>query len=252
MPRQIGLAMATATRPTVTGNSFLDSLSLPARERIAPLLEPLTLRKGDGIDRQGERIARVVFPLRCVISTLTEFTDGNAVEVGFAGHEGMTGLPLAYGDAYCTNATLVQISGSALGIDAPAFAAHLHDDADLRRRARAYANYSYVACTQFAACNRLHPITERYARWLLMAHDRVGSSEFVLTQEYCAQILGVRRASVTLVAGEFAAARFIEYKRGHLTVLDRAGLETAACECYGRVNGELQRLMGYGARHVAL
>jgi hypothetical protein len=115
----------------------------------------------------------------------------------------------------------------------------------------AYAAYSFAASTQFAACNRLHPIEERYARWLLMAADRVGDTGIKLTREYSAQMLGVRRASVTIVASSMSKAGLIEYGRGRISVLDLSGLEALACECYGVVNAELLRLMGYSARQSA-
>ena len=144
--------------------------------------------------------------------------------------------------------TVVQIADSGYNMDAQRFLALVNEHAELRDRALAYAEYSFSASTQFAACNRLHPIEERYARWMLMADDRVGADEFALTQEYAAQMLGVRRAGVTVVAGTLSEAGLIAYTRGHVRVLDRPGLMEAACECYGVVNAELRRLMGYGAK----
>lgn len=137
-------------------------------------------------------------------------------------------------------------------MSADLFLRQLEIDADLRARVFAYAEYSFIAAAQFAACNRLHPIAERYARWLLMADDRVGMREFELTQEFSAQMLGVRRPGVTVVALELSNAGLISYRRGHISILDRQGLEEAACECYSVVNFELQRLMGYGARQTRI
>jgi hypothetical protein len=121
-------------------------------------------------------------------------------------------------------------------------------DAPLQERMLAYAAYSFSASTQFVACNRLHRIEERYARWLLMASDRVGDTAINLTQEYTAQMLGVRRASVTIVANAMSNSGLIEHHRGRVSILNLAGLEAQACECYGVVNAELVRLMGYGAK----
>ena len=239
----------TPSRPVVTGNSFLDSLSVPTQAALMALLALGPLKKGRVLAEPGMPIDQVHFPVRSVISTLTRMLDGGSVEVGLAGHEGMSALPLAFGSRTSVHVTVVQIGDSAYSMDAQRFLALVNEHADLRDRALAYAEYSFSASTQFAACNRLHPIEERYARWMLMADDRVGTDEFALTQEYAAQMLGVRRAGVTVVAGTLSEAGLIAYARGHVRVLDRPGLTDAACECYGVVNAELRRLMGYGARN---
>jgi CRP-like cAMP-binding protein len=188
--------------------------------------------------------------VRSVISTVTRMADGGGVEVGLAGHEGMSALSVVFGSRISPHVTITQIADSAYRLSADVFLQLFKNDAPLRERALAYAEYSFIAAAQFAACNRLHAIDQRYARWLLMADDRVGNGEFVLTQEFSAQMLGVRRPGVTIVAGEMSAAGLISYRRGHIAVLDKPGLEAAACECYGVVNAELRRLMGYGVRHV--
>lgn len=175
-------------------------------------------------------------------------TDGGAVEVGFSGHDGFSPLVMAFGSQTSPHTTIVQIPDSAYSISTRVFLQEMKADADLSERLRAYAEYSFIAATQFAACNRLHPVAERYARWVLMADDRVGGGEFNLTQDFAAQMLGVRRAGVTVVALEMSNAGLVSYRRSYLQVLDRAGLVDAACECYGVVNSELKRLMGYGAR----
>jgi CRP-like cAMP-binding protein len=183
-----------------------------------------------------------------VISTVALMRDGNAVEVGFAGHDGFSSIAVAFGSRTTPHTTVVQIAGKVLRMPADAFLRLTAADRDLHTRALAYGEYSFIAATQFAACNRLHPIEARYARWLLMADDRVGGDSFMLTQEYAAEMLGVRRASVTLVAGALSASGAISYRRGNIRVLDRSRLLDTACECYGAVNDELQRLMGYSVR----
>lgn len=250
MRRKIGRPVAKAPDPRAfTGNSFLDSLPASTRAKLLPLLTLGPLKKGHVLAQPGMPIDTVYFPVRSVISTLTRMMDGGAVEVGLAGHEGMSALPVAFGSRSSPHVTVVQISDSAYCMEAQPFVTMMKDDPDLRDRAFAYAEYSFSAATQFAACNRLHPIEERYARWMLMAGDRVGADDFALTQEYAAQMLGVRRAGVTVVAGIFNEAGLVAYTRGRVRVLDRAGLAEVACECYGVVNAELQRLMGYGARN---
>lgn len=238
---------SVANHRVATGNSFLDSLPEATRGRLVPLLELKRVKRGQELSRPDEPFVEVLFPIRSVISTVTLTADGAAVEVGLTGHEGLSPLPIAFGSLTSRHATMVQIPDSALSIDAKAFLAEFRSDLDLREHCSRYAEYSFSAATQFAACNGIHPVEERYARWLLMASDRVGATEFNLTQEYSAQMLGVRRATVTNIALALAKKGLITYKRGTVLVTDRAGLEDAACECYAAVNTDLQRLMGYGA-----
>lgn len=195
----------------------------------------------------GSAVTHVYFPLGSVISTVTLMGDGTGVEVGFAGREGFSPVAVAFGSRSLPHATVVQISGTARRMPAEAFLAETARDPELRRHVFAFAEYAFIAATQFAACNRLHSIEERYARWLLMANDRVGRDEFVLTQEFTAQMLGVRRASVTVVAGALSAAGLIAYKRSLIRVLDHDALEHLACECYRVINTELGRILGYGS-----
>jgi CRP-like cAMP-binding protein len=188
-----------------------------------------------------------------MISTLTQMADGTAVEVGIAGHEGMSALSLSFGNRTSPHTTIVQISqpdNASYSMPADAFLAAQSDDRELHERCKAFGEYSFIAATQFAACNRLHPVEERYARWLLMADDRVGGGEFMLTQDFTAEMLGVRRASVTVVAGMLSTAGLIAYRRGHLQVRDLEGLRNTACECYQALDDELQRLLGYQSRIV--
>jgi CRP-like cAMP-binding protein len=236
---------------TETGNLLLDSLPETTADRLLSKLVRGQLSKGTVLSRTRGVVEVVYFPVRCVISTISQMAGGEAVEVGLAGPEGMSPISIAYGSNVSAHTTVVQIADSAYSMDAGDFLAEMQRDPALRDRMLAYAEYSFGAASQFAACNRLHPIVERYARWLLMADDRVGGDEFVLTQEYSAQMLGVRRAGVTVVAGQMSEAGLIAYRRGHITILDRERLIDATCECYDAVNTELQRLMGYDIRRTA-
>ena len=244
--------MSSSQRTSVTQNAFLESLPELTRERISRQLEVVALVKGTVLAAPGADVTHVYFPLDSVISTVTLMSDGNGVEVGFAGLEGFSPMAVAFGSRSLPHSTVVQISGKAQRMTAEAFLAETERDAALRRHVFAFAEYSFIAATQFAACNRLHSIEERYARWLLMADDRVGREEFVLTQEFTAQMLGVRRASVTVVAGEFSAAGLIAYKRSLIRVLDHDKLETFACECYRVLRTELDRVLGYTASKPVL
>lgn len=229
-----------------TGNSFIDSLPAPTRNQLRPMLARTSLPKGLVLAEPGVPIEQIYFPVRSVISTVTRMADGNAVEVGLAGHEGMSALSVVFGSRVSPHMTVVQIQDSAYSMGAQLFLDQMENDRRLKDRVLAYAEYTFTAAAQFAACNRLHAIEERYARWILMAADRTGN-DFMLTQEYSAQMLGVRRPGVTLVARSMSDAGLISYRRGHIAVLNRAGLEELSCECYAMVNGELRRLMGYGA-----
>lgn len=238
-----------ADHAALTGNSFLDRLPGPTRTRLLPLLKMRRVKRGEEVARPDEPFVNVRFPVRSVISTVTLTLEGAAVEVGLTGHEGLSPLPIAFGSLISRHATVVQIPDTALFMDANAFLAEFESDVAFRERCSRYAEYSFSAATQFAACNGVHPVEERYARWLLMASDRVGATEFNLTQEYSAQMLGVRRATVTNIALGLAKQGLIAYHRGTVFVTDREGLEDAACECYAAVNGDLHRLMGYSALH---
>jgi CRP-like cAMP-binding protein len=241
--------VSDSIRVGATGNLFLDALPPATAERIVSMLSLVALKRGTVLAAPGNPFEHVYFPVHSLISTITRMADGSAVEVGIAGHEGLSSMSLAFGSRISVHSTIVQIPDSAYRMRAEAFAAQTRSDIGLRERVLAYGQYVFTAATQFAACNRLHPVEERYARWLLMADDRVGNDEFSLTQEYSAQMLGVRRASVTVVAGTMSQAGLITYRRGRITVLDRHQLECAACECYAAANDELQRLMGYDVRH---
>lgn len=217
------------------------------RARLLPQLELRQLKRGQELARPDVPFVDVLFPVRSVISTVTLTLEGSAVEVGLTGHEGLSPLPIAFGSLTSRHSTVVQIPDSALWMDAQAFLAEFRVDAAFREQCSHYAEYSFSAATQFAACNGVHPVEERYARWILMASDRVGATEFNLTQEYSAQMLGVRRATVTNIALALSKRGLIKYHRGTVLVTDRGGLEDAACECYAAVNIDLKRLMGYGA-----
>ena len=240
--------LTRAPRIGATGNLFIDTLPSAAASRLLPQLVFVELKRGEVVAEPGIPVDRMLFPIGSLISTITRMADGSAVEVGIAGHEGMSALSLAFGSRTSAHTTVVQIADGAYCVEPRAFEDVMLDDPELRLRVLAYAQYVFTAATQFAACNRLHPIEERYARWLLMADDRVGPAEFLLTQENSAQMLGVRRAGVTVVAGRMSEAGLISHRRGHIAVLDRERLEEASCECYRVVNEELKRLLGYDIR----
>jgi CRP-like cAMP-binding protein len=164
------------------------------------------------------------------------------VEVATIGREGMAGLPAFLGVSASPNDVFSQVPGTALRLPAQHLRTVLVTDGVLHRQLYRYIQAMIVNLSQNVACNRLHTTEERAARWLLMTADRVDSLQFPLTQEFLAQMLGVRRATVSLTAGQLHSAGLISYSRGVITIDDRAGLEAAACECYGILREEFDRL----------
>jgi CRP-like cAMP-binding protein len=215
------------------------------RVRLLPLLEHLPLPLRLTLIEHDVPIRYVVFPLEGVVSLISTLADGTKVEVATIGPEGMVGLPLFLRATSIPFTAFVQVPGEALRMEAAAFD-RLMDEATSEFSALLY-RYTQALFNQLGqhvVCNRLHPIAQRCARWLLMTHDRMGRDTFSLTQEFLAQMLGVRRASVTEVAGRLQKAGLIRYHRGMIEVRDRAGLEAASCECYGVIKQQYDRLLG--------
>jgi CRP-like cAMP-binding protein len=196
-------------------------------------------------------IDSVYFPTEGVASLITELSDRSGVETGIVGWEGMVGLPVFLGTQTMGNVSaIVQIVGRALRVEAGAFRDILSQAPKLREVLAAYTQAVLSETAQEVACNRQHSIDERLARWLLMTQDRVQSEEIALTQEFLARMLGVRRPSVTVAAGILQREGVIQYRRGHMTILDRQRLETATCECYERITVEYERLLPGFSRYA--
>jgi CRP-like cAMP-binding protein len=216
--------------------------ALPKSEigRLKPHLFPITLNvraelldgKADYAYFLEDGLASVVLPMQ----------DGSTVEVGVIGKDGVVGLPVWLGAERMPGKTFIQVEGSGFRIKAKRLKEEFERPGELRRHLHKYVMANLVQSAQNAACNRLHTIGERLSRWLLTCHDRVQSNRMPLTHEFLAQMLGAPRTTVTLAAGMLQQAGLIEYSRGHVTVKNRSGLEEAACECYGIVRKEFQRL----------
>jgi hypothetical protein len=183
-------------------------------------------------------IRYVDFPRNCVISLVTPFQDGTSVEVATIGNEGIVGVPARPGGALAFRA-ISSVAGWVDRMDAATFVDEVMADRRLQELVNDYVQAFFGEIAQAAACNRLHSNEERLSRWLLMTHDRVGADEFAITHEVLGQILGSRRATVTLSAESLRAAGLISYYRGQVTILDRVGLEAVACECYRTIRIEL-------------
>ena len=213
-------------------------------EQLAPSLERMRLEAKTPMIRANEPITVVDFPLHGVASQLATMQDGTTVEVGPIGREGTTGLPLFLGALTTPIDTLMQIPGECMRLTAASFRAAVDGLPSLRRALQLYAESTVTSMAWWVACNRAHLIEQRLARWLLMSHDRVLGDEFPLTQEFMAEMMGVRRASVSEAAADLQAAGLIRYVRGVITIADRAGLEQRTCECYWVVTREWDRLLG--------
>jgi len=192
----------------------------------------VTLETRQPIYEPGAPIRHAYFPFSSMLSVVTRLKDGEMIEIGTVGREGTSAIPLIFGASTTANESYCQVPGDALKIPAELFR-QLHSTSDgfrqvLDRYVQAYINL----LGQLAACNRLHSVLERCARWLLMTQDRVNSDDLPLTQEYLAMMLGTRRSGVTIAAATLRTAGFIKYAHGHITILDREGLEGSACECY--------------------
>jgi CRP-like cAMP-binding protein len=217
------------------GISNLILLALPRQEfaKIFPHLELIRLKLHQMMHETGEVIRSAYFMNDGMGSVLTVQPDGRSVEVGLIGKEGFVGLPIAFGFKTSALRVVTQADGTAYRIDVPTLLKLLVQCPELEKQIQRFAMVLAMQSTQVAACNRLHDVEERLARWLMMSQDRIDTKIMPLTQEFLGQMLGTRRASVSLAAGTLQKAGLINYTRGNVTILDRARLAEAACDCYG-------------------
>jgi CRP-like cAMP-binding protein len=218
-------------------------LGLPADELSAAVkkLEFVELPTHFVLHEAGEPITHAYFIDSGLASVLNVMTDGKSVEVGLAGKEGFIGLPLVVGLSTGPTQTIMQVAGSAHRMTAADFKVLLLHAPVLEKSLNRYAQTLGMQATHVAACNRLHEVEERLARWLLMSQDRLGGDIVPLTQEFLAHMLGTRRASVTVAAGILQKAGLITYNRGNVRIDDRSGLEDAACECYASIRQQTEK-----------
>ena len=216
-------------------NSVLAALPRVQYQRLLPGLEPIMLKFGDVLQGPGTPIRYVYFPVDCVVCILTETDDRRAVQTGLVGHEGMVGMSLALGVAVSSVRASVHVAGTALRMPAAHFIREFRRGQTLRRELCRCADAEVAQARQTAACIASHLFEPRLARWLLMTSDRSRSQEIPLTHEYLAAVMNVRRESVTQAAGALRSRNLIGYARGRIEILDRKGLEAAACSCYWRI-----------------
>jgi len=225
-----------------SGNRLLQALPVAERDQLLSKLNRTTLRMKTVIFEPGQTIDTVHFPLDGVVSLVTDLEDGTIVEVATVGNEGIVGVPLVAGGSLMVRA-ISQVPGQSLWMDSTEFLAESERTSAFRALVQNYIQALFGQISQAAACNRLHSNEERLSRWLLMSHDRVGTDTFPITHEFLSQMLGSRRATVTLSAGLLQAAGLIRYHRGRVTIVDRVGLEAVSCECYRIIKLALDRVI---------
>jgi CRP-like cAMP-binding protein len=225
-------------------NRLLTALPREEYQRLLPYLETVSLTFKQIIYTPNEPIEYVYFPNSGIISLVNLTEDGGTVEAATVGNEGMAGIPVLLGADRMVGQALSQIVGDAVRMKADAFKREVTPGSPLYNLLLRYTQALMNQLSQSVACNRLHSVEERCCRWLLLCQDRVQLNEFSLTQEFLSQMLGVRRASVSVVAAILQRAGLIHYSRGKIRICDRPGLESASCECYRMVKGEFDRLLG--------
>jgi len=225
----------SVARRAAIENCLLAAVPRETYRRLAARLEPVVLTFGEILYEPGDAIGHVYFPGASLVSLLT-LADGHlALEVGLIGREGMVGVPLMLGHPVSPVRALVQAGGTAMRMAATDFFREFRLSVPLQDELYRYTHALMAQISQTAACNRFHVVERRLARWLLMTQDRVKSDQFRMTHEFLAHMLGVRRVGVTNAARRLQQRKLIDYRRGNITVLDRDGLEAAACDCYEAV-----------------
>jgi CRP-like cAMP-binding protein len=219
--------------PAKRTNLLFNSLSDASRRRLEPHVRYMELDRGEVVFRPGEAVRRVIFPfVGTMASLLVVDEDGTGIEAGVVGCEGIVGIQASLGNVNAAHQCVIQIAGDAVSVPAEVLAWEFERDPSIQKRILRYIAYLLAQISHTALCNRLHPADERLARWLLMCQDRAQTNELYLTHELLAQMLGTRRATVSLSAGALQAAGLIRYVHGKLTIIDRAGLLSTTCSCY--------------------
>lgn len=236
--------MPSSKSPPI-GNRLLAALPRKDYQLLIRHLEEIPLVFEEVLYQSDALISDVYFPNSGIVSLLAGVNERSTLEVGFVGNEGMVGLGVFLGVNSSLNRAVVQGTGSAMKMKAAAFRKHCNNGAGaLTQLLQRYSHSVLAQITQYAVCNQFHSVDARLARWLLMTNDRMGGDEFQLTQEFLSNMLGVRREGVSGAARDLQKRKLIRYSRGHLKVLDRAGLEATSCICYEIIKHE-----GNGYRH---
>lgn len=236
---------STLTAPDPRQNQILAELPESSFKRLEPHLELAPLPLGKVLYESGDTIRHVYFPLDCIISLLYVMRDGSSAEISIVGKEGLIGIPLFMGGNSTPSRAIVQSGGMGYRLPGQKVKDEFNTHGELMDLLLRYTQALITQMSQTAVCNRHHSIDQQLCRWLLLSLDRLCGNELVMTQELIANMLGVRREGVTEAAGKLQKLGVIEYRRGHISVLDRPKLEQLSCECYDVVRQETERLMPY-------
>ncbi len=224
-------------------NSLLAALPVEDYARLFPNLELVPMLLGDALYEPGIEMRYVYFPTDAIVSLLCVMEDGSSAEIAVVGNEGTVGVSLFMGGETTPSRAVVQSAGHAYRLKGQLLKDEFYRAGPMQRSLLRYTQALLTQMAQTAVCNRHHTLDQQFCRWLLLSFDRLSTNELVMTQELIANMLGVRREGVTEAAGNVQKAGLIKYSRGHITLLDRAGLEGRACECYEVVKKEFDRLL---------
>jgi CRP-like cAMP-binding protein len=227
------------------GNRLLAALPAIVHQRLQPDLELVPLAVGEVLYEAHDALSHVYFPTTAIVSLLYTMENGSTAEMGIVGCDGVVGIAVFMGGDTTPNQAVVQSGGDAYRLALKPFRAEFRRTEELHRLLLLYTQALLTQMSQTAVCNRLHSVEQRLCRCLLLSHDRLESNELIMTQELIASMLGVRREGVSVAAHRLQDAKLIHYKRGHITIVDRPGLETRVCECYQVVKTECDRLLPY-------
>jgi CRP-like cAMP-binding protein len=230
--------------PDPRSNDILAALPPEEWARWQPELEPVRMPLGQVLSESGVAMTHVYFPTTCIVSLLYVMEDGASAEIAVVGKEGLVGISLFMGGETTPSRCVVQSAGEGFRMRAQVLKGEFNRSGAVLQLLLRYTQALITQMVQTAACNRHHSLDQQLCRWLLLSLDRLAGNELVMTQELIANMLGVRREGVTEAALSLQRAGLIRYHRGHITVLDRPGLERRTCECYGVVRKEYDRLLG--------
>ena len=226
-------------------NHLLAALPAPDYARLLPDLEPIAMPLGWVVYESGGHIGYVYFPTTSIVSLLYVIESGASAEIAIAGNEGLVGISLFMGGESTPSRAVVQSAGEGYRVKASVLKREFALGGELQHLALRYTQALITQMAQTAVCNRHHTLDQQLCRWLLLSMDRLPGNELKMTQELIANMLGVRREGVTVAAGDLHSAGLIHCSRGHIIILDRAGLEQRVCECYAVVKKEFDRLLPY-------
>jgi CRP-like cAMP-binding protein len=224
-------------------NELIAALPIQEYQRWAPYLEAVHLRLGQVLYESGAVMSHLYFPTTAIVSLLYVMEDGSSAEIAVVGYEGVVGIALFMGGGSTPSRAVVQSAGACIRLKAAEFQGEFNRGGPVLHLMLRFTQALITQMAQTAVCNRHHSLDQQLCRWLLLSLDRLPGSELVMTQELIANMLGVRREGVTEAALKLQTGGLIKYTRGHITVLDRVGLERRTCECYAVVKNEYDRLL---------